>query len=337
MLLSQQRLRQILGALWLIDGLLQLQQMFTPYMVYGVIMPALQDQPAPVVASMQWMVGVTQPNLLLLNLLVAGVELVIGLSLLLRRWVRVSLIASVMWALIAWCSVEGLGLLLTGRASLLTGAPGAFLLYALLGLAAYPQHSSQRAFGDIDERGLFTRVQVRWCLAGLWCLGGLLQLQPPWWVLGEISGSIGVMQDGGGLNDILVDPILRALSDSTASASIEIPLNVVLVALFLGLGIAIAAVKERWLRPMLVASIAVSLVIWWGCEALGNILTGMTTDVNTGPLFVLMALACWPRWPSPSAVRDRSAGTVQQRADVELAPSAERAGLNGNNTSPPLP
>jgi hypothetical protein len=179
MLLSQQRLQQILGVLWLIDGLLQVQQMFTPYMVYGIMMPTLQEQPAPVAASLQWIIGVTQPNLLLVNLLIAGVELAIGLSLLLGQWIRASLVASVVWALIAWYSSEGMGLLLTGGASVLIGAPGAFLLYALLDLAAYPRRRSHRTFGDTGERGLLTRTQLRWVLAGLWCLAGSSNCSPP--------------------------------------------------------------------------------------------------------------------------------------------------------------
>jgi hypothetical protein len=201
MRLSQHRLQQLLGVLWLIDGLLQVQQLFTSHLVDEVMMPSLQDQPAPVAASLQWLIGVTQPHLLLVNLLISGVELAIGLSLLFGRWIKVSLIASVVWALLAWYGGEGLGLLLTGSASILTGAPGAFLLYALLALAAYPRRaSSHRTSGDADERGLLTRAWLRWILAALWCRAGLLQLQSPWWVPGEISGSIGLMQDGGGLN-----------------------------------------------------------------------------------------------------------------------------------------
>ena len=51
---------------------------------------------------------------------------------------QASLVVSVVWALIAWYGSEGMGMLPTGGASVLVGAPGAFLLYALLGLAAYP-------------------------------------------------------------------------------------------------------------------------------------------------------------------------------------------------------
>ena len=223
MLLSQRRLRQILGALWFIDGLLQAQQMFTSYLVNGVLGPALQGQPAPVATSLQWLIGVTQAHLFLVNLLITGMELAIGLSLLCGQWIGASLIASVVWALIACFSREGMGLLLTGGASVLTGAPGAFLLYALLGLVAYPRCPSHRASGDTEARGLLTRVQLRLVLAGLWCLAGILQLQAPWWVPGEISGSIGVMQDGGGLNTVLVDPLLRALSASSLTNPLPAP------------------------------------------------------------------------------------------------------------------
>ena len=42
------------------------------------------------------------------------------------------------WALGVWFFGEGLGMVLTGTASALTGAPGSVLLYGLLGLMAWP-------------------------------------------------------------------------------------------------------------------------------------------------------------------------------------------------------
>ena len=139
------------------------------------------------------------------------------------------------------------------------------------------------------------------------------------------------MLDGGGLNSFLVDPLLRALASLTSPASVEAPLNGILILLFLGLGIAIATVKWRWLRPWLVGSMAVSLVLWWGCEALGNILTGTTTDVNTGPLFILIALACWPCASLPRVVHDRPADTLQPLGEAELPAPAQKASLNGKS------
>jgi hypothetical protein len=52
-------------------------------------------------------------------------------------------------------------------------------------------------------------------------------------------------------------------------------------------------VRGKRMRPVLVASIIVSLLICYFAEAFGMILTGMATDFNSGPLLVVMALACW--------------------------------------------
>lgn len=49
------------------------------------------------------------------------------------------------------------------------------------------------------------------------------------------------------------------------------------------------------MRPFLIASIVMSVVIWYSSEAFGMILTGMATDFNSGLLLVIMALAAWPK------------------------------------------
>jgi hypothetical protein len=65
-------------------------------------------------------------------------------------------------------------------------------------------------------------------------------------------------------------------------------------ALRLSLGIGLAVVKAGRVSPLLVGSIVLSLVLWWATEECGQLLTGTATDVNTGPLLTLLALACWP-------------------------------------------
>jgi hypothetical protein len=44
----------------------------------------------------------------------------------------------------------------------------------------------------------------------------------------------------------------------------------------------------------------VAAVIWVFGEAFGAILAGGATDVNSGPLLALLALAYWPRRTSPA-------------------------------------
>jgi hypothetical protein len=304
MLLTQKRLRQLLGVLWLIDGLLQLQpQMFTMNMVNGVMVPTLQNQPSPVAASLQWIISVTTHNLILVNLLIAVVQIVIGILLISGLWVRWTIIASIVWALLVWYGGEGMSMLLTGQAGILTGAPGAVLLYPLLGLLLYPRKED-------PERGLLPRSTFRYILAGFWFFSALLQLQPSWWQDGQISQAIGGMVGQGGLNGFLIDPLLQHISDITAHS--EILLNSVLIVVCLALGFALVFVKEKQLRPVLVASIVVSVVIWWIAQAFGMIFTGMATDFNSGLLLVVMALACWPRASLQGVVQQQSTGDAQQ-------------------------
>jgi hypothetical protein len=312
MLLSQKLLRWMLGALWLADGLFQLQpQMFTSNMVNSVLWPTLHAQPAPVAASLRVIIVLITQHLVLANLLIAIVQTEIGLLLLSGLWVRVALITSMVWALLVWYGGEGMSMLLTGQAGVLTGAPGAVLLYPLLGLLLYPRTTSPAAGGtEAGQSTLLSRVQFRGVLAGFWIFAALLQLQPYWWQSGQISQAISGMTGQGGFNGVLVDPILQPLAKITAS--LEIPVNCALIVVFLGLGIALALAKQRLLRPLLALSIVLSVMIWWGAQAFGMIFTGMATDFNSGLLLVLMAFACWPKGALLRPVQTQPASDKKQ-------------------------
>jgi hypothetical protein len=84
MLLSRKALQRVLGVLWLIDGLLQFQpQMFTMNMVNGIMKPMLQGQPALIEPSLQFIVNQTTLHLVEVNLLIAIVQVLLGLGFLL--------------------------------------------------------------------------------------------------------------------------------------------------------------------------------------------------------------------------------------------------------------
>jgi len=162
-----------------------------------------------------------------------------------------------------------------------------------------------------------SRLQLRWILAGFWIFVALLQLQPYWWQPGQISGVMSGMAGQGGLDGILLDPTFNALSKITAHA--EMVLNLLLIIVFLALGIGLAVVKQDRVRPLLVASIVVSILLWWGAEGFGMILTGMATDFNSGLLLVVMALACWPRTYSLLAAREGVGDVKQSEGSTQLA------------------
>ncbi|HEX6481154.1 MAG TPA: hypothetical protein VF043_20135 [Ktedonobacteraceae bacterium] len=331
MLLSRKTLQRVLGVLWLIDGLLQLQpQMFTMNMVNGVMKPMLNGQPGFVEPSLQFIVNQTTLHLIEVNLLIAIVQILLGLGFLLLpdRWLKELVIASIVWAFIVWFGGEGMSMLLTGQASVLSGAPGAVLLYPLLGLAVYPRRKSrapsqQVATARAGDDGLLSRRYLRWVLSGFWFFAALLQLQPNWWQPGQISQAIGSMVGQGGLNTVLVDPVLTRISNITAN--IEIPLNIALIVVFLALGIGLAVAREGQLRPFLIASIVMSVVIWYSSEAFGMILTGMATDFNSGLLLVVMALAVWPQMRLMQSQSARARYARQVREEGHAEGSAQRA------------
>lgn len=322
-LLSQKRLVQILGALWLIDGLLQLQpEMFTMNMVNGTLVPILQAQPAPIAANLTWVVTLLTENLAVFNVIIALVQIAIGISLFIgsrtypaSRLVKGAVIASIFWALIVWYGGEGMSMLLTGQASILTGAPGAVLLYPLLGLVIYPRRVAREQETGEEPVGILSRQQLLWGLAAFWFFAALLQLQPFWWQPGQISQAIGAMSGAGGLDYLFVDPVLNWLSNITGHA--EIVLNVVLIVLFAALGAGLLLVKNERLRPLLVVSIVISFIVWWGAEGFGMIFSGMATDFNSGLLLIVMALACWPSIQRALAERRSPLEESTPRSQVE--------------------
>jgi len=171
------------------------------------------------------------------------------------------------------------------------------------------------------DDGLLSRRLLRYILAGFWFFAAALQLQPNWWQPGQISQAIGAMVGQGGLNNVLVDPVLQQISNITASS--EVALNIALIVVFLALGIGLAVVKEEQLRLFLIASMVVSVIIWYLSQAFGMILTGMATDFNSGLLVVLMALACWPKVMSlHTSVRARVARELQETEEPKTTQRA---------------
>jgi hypothetical protein len=327
MLLSRKALQRVLGVLWLIDGLLQLQpRMFTGDMINGVMRPMLQGQPALLESSLQYIVTQTTLHLVEVNLLIAFVQIILGLCFLSfpDRWVKELVIASFVWAFVVWYGGEGLSMLLTGTSGILSGAPGAVLFYPLLGLAIWPRKRPRAATPGTVARtrddGLLSRWMLRRVLSGFWFFAALLQAQPYWWQPGQIAQTSSALLGNGGIDTVLVDPTLTWFSRATAN--LEIPLNITLIVVFLAIGIGLAVPGDKHLRPFLIASIVVSLLIWYFSQGFGAILSGMATDFNSGLLLVVMALAVWPRVGIKQSAHARYAHKVRQAYEESKAESS---------------
>jgi hypothetical protein len=282
-----------LGMVWLLDGLLQLQpKMFGSGFADMVIMPSAQGQPGALSSAITHVAHLMSVQPDLVNALFAGVQLLIGAGLLIRETVKPALVVSFVWALGVWTVGEGFGMLLTGHASPLSGAPGAALLYVVIGLLVWPRvRSAEVATGPAASEGLLgvRGGQTIWAL--LWTGMGVLWLLPVNRAQGALSGALGNAASG--------EPGWLAHLESAASgvfAGRGTSVAVVLAVMSFVIGLGPLLTKRS--SVFLVAGIALSLDYWIFGQAFGQMFTGMGTDPSTGPLVILLALTIFPIRPA---------------------------------------
>jgi hypothetical protein len=284
------RLLQLgLAAIWLLDGVLQYQSfMFTK--AFGQMLAAsAPGNPAVIAGPITWAAGIVQHHPVGTNAAFATIQLLLGLGIAWRPAVKAALAASVVWSVAVWWFGEGLGGVLAGSASPVNGAPGAVILYALLAVLLWPAAGAGRpgaSFVAARPVGA-TTARVLWLV--LW--GSLASFSVTAanrtaqglhdMVAGMTSGEPGwlaAINRGGAA--------LLAHHGLLASIVLAVVLAVIAVGVFLPGPLARAAV---------VLAVVVALVIWVVGQDLGAILAGGATDLNSGPLLVLIALAYWPR------------------------------------------
>lgn len=281
-------LRITLGLIWLLDGALQFQSfMYSKGFLKEIIEPSAEGQPAwighPILSAAHF----AGHNLTLWNTLFALVQVGIGLGLLFRHTARPALLASFAWALVVWWFGEGFGMILMGMASPLTGAPGAVLLYGLIGLLVWPskdednREGSSAGAGLIGERGGLIVWSLLWAgAAALWCLSVNRAADATSEALKAASG-----------NSMHWLASLQSSLAGTANGHGE-AIAVVLAVLSLSIAV---GVWTRFRREALLLGVLLSVAYWALGQSLGGLTTGKATDPNAGPLFVLLALALLPR------------------------------------------
>lgn len=278
----------VLGLIWLLDGVLQFQPfMFSKALLTQVITPVSVGQPAGVKSSIVWSVHMMGHHLVLYNAIFATIQVLIGLGLLVRRTVRPALAVSFVWALGVWWFGEGLGQVLTGTASPLTGAPGAVLLYGFIGILVWPVDSGQPR---MTHKGRGAESAAPWAplvgkvlWVGLWILSAVLWLAPANRSAGAIHDQIQSAQYGwlGGAQHAV------AVGANGQGAGIAIGLAVLSVCI--GLGVFLPGTN----RIALAVGALLSLGYWAFGQGFGQFTTGRATDVNAGLLFCLLALRLW--------------------------------------------
>ncbi len=307
-----------LGTAWLADGALQLQPfMFGRGFVNQILMPAYMGSPS----------GVTGPALAFTRLVLhapatwdaafAVTQLLLGAALLWRPAVRAGLAASIVWALAVWWFGEGLGGVLSGSASPLTGAPGAVILYALLAVLAWPTPiqtapAGRRTDGPVaagSPLGL-TGARVAWLV--LWGSSAYLMLQASNRAPDALRSTFAGLASG---EPGWIAAMDRGVASAAASHSLAISIGLAVVFVAAGLGVFWSATT----RAALLLSVIVAVAIWVLGENFGAIATGRGTDPNTGLLLVLLAAAFWPLRRRPAGAVSGDHSPVPARVEEEMA------------------
>ena len=203
---SQRIVQVVLGLFWILDAALQFQPfMFSKDFVPRFLLANASGQPTVI----HWVItnvgNFLAPHPAVWNSLFALTQLAIGVGLLFRRTVRPALALSFPYVLGVWVFGEGLGMLLTGSASALTGAPGSVLIYGLIGLMAWPRTARGRKAPDGEPVGIASSAAAQgiggaitplavW--TGFWVLSAVLFLLPVNRTRTSISSAITGMAPG---------------------------------------------------------------------------------------------------------------------------------------------
>jgi len=319
-------LRRALGVLWLADALVKILIPFGDRAAdhwYEQIMTA-ETGPPGLHHFLAWEASLFADHPFLWWL-PAGVELGIGLWLVTRPGSRRALAVSAAWALVVWVAGEGAGGLLGGVSSVLTGYPGAALLYVLAAAVLFPARRPRDEAAAAAEAGVLGLYWSRLAWLALWIGAAFFTALPQ---TGE-----------GGLLFMLTTSEteapgpLRSLDSSelrwlTVGHTTSLGIAVAVACLAVGFAVFLGALP----RVFLWLSALIALAGWVAMENLGGILTGSTTDVGTGPVLILLALAFWPaagrarRWlarPQPAA---RGASTAAPQREVQPAAGGDPLG-----------
>jgi len=304
---GRRALQLVLATTWLLDGVLQLQSFFfTKNFGLQMISGMSQGNPSLIARPINWSGTSIGHHAVLTDSFFALVQIAIALAIAWRPTVKVGLGASIAWSVAVWWVGEGLGGVLNGAANPVDGAPGAVIIYALLAVLLWPSDRparkapfiAARAVGEPVAKGLWL---VLWgSLSYFALLGANRSAQrlhdlingeaagEPRWVAWIDRHSAGLV-DHRGLTAMVVTAILLA---------------VVAIGVYL---------PPSFSNATVVVAIVLGGAFWVVGENFGALFTNGATDVNSGPLLMLLAAAYWRR--------ARSDDPADPAAAAESAPS----------------
>lgn len=320
-------MRWTLGLIWLLDGALQFQAFMYGSGFISTLRAGAVGQPLVVADTINWAAGVMHWQQPLLNTSAALAQVAIGLGLMRRFTARPALILSFGWALSVWWFGEGFGMVLTASASPLSGAPGAALIYLLIGLIVWPgaragahgsagsrivSRSGERAGGLLGPRG----ARLAW--AALWILAAWEWLRSTSANPNAVSRLLASAPSGMGW--------LSTVQQWCARAAVGDGLPIGLLLALISVAIGVAVYYDWHARAFLKLSIALSLVFWVVGQGFGGIFAGGATDPNAGPLFALLAAALYWTVLDPPGRKAASTAAAAGSGSDSVASGSDSAG-----------
>jgi hypothetical protein len=284
-------LQLALAVIWVFDGILQFQTfMFTKSFAQEVLIGSADGSPHWIADSVLWSARIVESNPVLINAGFATLQLVIGLGIAWRRSLRAALIVSIGWSLIVWWLGESAGGLFSGGASALAGAPGAVLFYLILAVVLWPTRRPTAGSFIASQPIGPQAAKAVWFV--IW--GGLaaLNLQPANLTAGGVHDMTDGMGDG---QPGWLKALINSFADLSAHHGILLTITGTVIMALIAFGIFL---PRNGVKVVVIAAVVASAFIWVIGEALGAVFGGQSTDVNSGPLLALIALAYWPL-PAP--------------------------------------
>ena len=316
---SQRVLQVVLGLFWILDSALQFQPfMFGHGFVDTTILGNANGQPFVLADFITHIGNFLSPDIAVWNAFFALIQLLIGIGLLYKGTVRTALAVSFAWVLGIWVIGEGLGMLLTGNASALTGAPGSALLYGLIGLMAWPRPPRRFAVDWSDQpsgvatsaaaQGIGRTITPLAVWAGYWSLAAVLFLLPANRTRTSVQSAV------SGMSSVVPGwyaHFLTSVANFFSTTGTQTAWILAAVSVTIGLGPLVAR-RPGW---FLAAGALLSFLMWIAGQGLvGNVFSGSDTDPNTGPLVILLAAAMVPTVIASKAAWRSPAGEVLRRS-----------------------
>ena len=297
---TRRRLEMALGVLWLLDGVLQWQPyMFSSAFFGSALGMANMGLPGPVSSVLYRTTTMLTAQPVLWNAAFASLQLAIGAGLLWGRTASLARPVSIAWALAVWVIGEGFGGLFMPGVSALNGAPGAALLYALIALILWPRRPA--AGPAVADAGLLGGRGALWCWTVLWSGLALLELGGANHAAGVPAAEAANIGEG--------EPgWLAGLNNHAGHLLAGHGALFAVLAAVIEVAVGWCVLRPAWRRTALVAGIAVAILYGVFGQDLGGLLTGQATDPGPAPLFVLLALALWPRRHSATGSPRTTAG-----------------------------